>query len=131
MLQASAYKTIHPKTLIHAAEFTLPATIILAGWRHGLFPGIAPTYGAVASAAIMWTIVLLCSCSTALFLMRSKKKDEGLLIVGRDDLARDLSRNGLGTCPAPAVHAATESTTITSSALGTDRLVYWFKLLAV
>jgi exopolysaccharide biosynthesis polyprenyl glycosylphosphotransferase len=96
MLTTSSYRTIPPKTLIHAAEFTLPAIIILAGWRHGLFPGIAPTYGAIASAAFMWSIVLLCFCSSALFLMRRRKKDEGLLILGMDDLARDLSRRAAG-----------------------------------
>ena len=77
---------------MHGAEFTLPAIIILDGWRLGLFPGIAPATGAMASAALMWTIVLLCFCSMTLVLMQHRKRDEGLLILGTDDLARDLSR---------------------------------------
>src|ERR1700733_10685919 len=92
MITASPYKTIQPKTLMHGAEFTLPAIIILDGWRLGLFPGIPPAPGAMASAALMWTIVLLCFCSMTLVLMQHRKRDEGLLILGTDDLARDLSR---------------------------------------
>src|ERR1700688_3544696 len=92
MITVSPYKAIQPKTLMHAAEFTLPAIIILDGWRLGLFPSVAPAYGAITSAALMWTIVLLCFCSMTLVLMQRRKRDEGLLILGTDDLARDLSR---------------------------------------
>jgi exopolysaccharide biosynthesis polyprenyl glycosylphosphotransferase len=96
VLTTSSYRTIRSKTLIHAAEFTLPAIVILDGWRLGLFPGVAPAYGAIGSAALMWTIVLLCFCSMTLVMMRRRKKDEGLLILGTDDLARDLSRRAAG-----------------------------------
>jgi exopolysaccharide biosynthesis polyprenyl glycosylphosphotransferase len=92
MITATQYSAIQPKTLIHAAEFTLPAIIILDGWRLGLFPGVAPAYGAITSAALMWTIVLLCFSSMTLVLMQRRKRDEGLLILGTDDLAKDLSR---------------------------------------
>jgi len=51
------------KTLMFAAEATFPAVVGLGGWRLGLFPNIAPAYGAMASAALMWTLVFLCCCS--------------------------------------------------------------------
>ena len=37
MLTTSSYRTIHPKTLIHAAELTLPAIVILASWGLAFF----------------------------------------------------------------------------------------------
>jgi exopolysaccharide biosynthesis polyprenyl glycosylphosphotransferase len=90
MITASSFKTPRPKTLMFAAEATVPAIVTLAGWRLGLFPNIVPAYGAMASAALMWTLVFLCCCSMALALMRRRKQDEGVMILGTDDLARDL-----------------------------------------
>jgi exopolysaccharide biosynthesis polyprenyl glycosylphosphotransferase len=92
MITASSYKTTRAKTLMFAAEATVPAIVTLAGWRLGLFPNVAPAYGAMASAALMWTLVFLCCCSMALALMRRRKRDEGVMILGTDDLARDLCR---------------------------------------
>ena len=90
MITASLYKTVRPKTLMFAAEATVPAIVMLAGWRLGLLPNVVPGYGAMASAALMWTLVFLCCCSMALALMRRRKQDETLLVLGTDDLARDL-----------------------------------------
>ena len=90
MITASSYKTERMKTLMFAAEATFPAVVGLGGWRLGLFPNIAPAYGAMASAALMWTLVFLCCCSLALALRRLRKRDESFLILGTDDLARDL-----------------------------------------
>jgi hypothetical protein len=75
-----------------AAEATVPAIVTLAGWRLGLFHNVAPAYGSMASAALMWTLVFLCCCSMALALMRRRKPDEEVMILGTDDLARDLCR---------------------------------------
>jgi exopolysaccharide biosynthesis polyprenyl glycosylphosphotransferase len=75
-----------------AAESTIPGILILTGWMLGLFPNIAPAYGGTASAALMWTLVLLCFCPMTFALMRRRQRDEGLLILGTDDLARDLCR---------------------------------------
>jgi sugar transferase (PEP-CTERM system associated) len=75
-----------------AAESTVPAIVILIVWTLALFLNIAPVYGAMPSAALTWTLVLLCFCSMSLVLMRRRKRDEGLLILGTDDLARDLYR---------------------------------------
>jgi exopolysaccharide biosynthesis polyprenyl glycosylphosphotransferase len=91
MITASPYKTARPKTLMFAAESSLPAIVILTSWRLGLLPNVAPAYGAMASATLMWTLVFLCFCST-LALMWRRKREEDLLILGTDDLARDVCR---------------------------------------
>jgi len=75
-----------------AAEATVPAVVILAGWRLGLFPPVPFPNGAMASAVLMWTLVLLCMWSMTLGLMRRRKREERLLVLGTDDLARDLGR---------------------------------------
>lgn len=92
MITASLYKTVRPKTLMFAAEATVPAVVILAGWRLGLFPPVPFPNGAMASAVLMWTLVLLCMWSMTLGLMRRRKREERLLVLGTDDLARDLGR---------------------------------------
>jgi exopolysaccharide biosynthesis polyprenyl glycosylphosphotransferase len=92
VITASPYRTVRPKTLMFAAESTVPGILILTGWMLGLFPNAAPAYGGMASAALMWTLVLLCFCPMTLALMRLRQRDEGLLILGTDDLARDLCR---------------------------------------
>ena len=92
MITASHYKTIRPKTWMFATEATAPAIIILAGWRFDLLPNVAPAHGALASAALIWTLVFLCLCSMTIALMQRRKRDEALLILGTDDLARDLCR---------------------------------------
>jgi len=74
------------------AEATVPAVVILAGWRLGLFPPVPFPNGAMASAILMWTLVLLCMCFMTLGLMRRRKREERLLILGTDELARDLGR---------------------------------------
>ena len=75
-----------------APESAIPAIFIVTGWWLGLFRSIGPAYGATASAAIMSALVLLCFCSITLGLLRRRKRVEGLLILGTDDLARDLYR---------------------------------------
>ena len=92
MITASPYIRVAPKSLMFAAEVTIPAIVILTGWRLGVFPNIAPAYGAMASAALMWTLVFLCICSMTLALTQRRKRNEGLLILGTGDLARDLCR---------------------------------------
>ena len=59
------------------------------------FPNVTlrMAYGAIASNALMWALVFLSFCSMTLVLTRNRRKaDEGLLILGADDLARDLCR---------------------------------------
>jgi len=91
MITASSYKGVTPKTLILTVEFTIPTMVILTGWRLGLFSQIAPVYGS-GSAAIVWTLVLIGFCSMVFALMQHRKRDAGLLILGTNDLARDLCR---------------------------------------
>jgi exopolysaccharide biosynthesis polyprenyl glycosylphosphotransferase len=92
VITTSLHKTVRPKTFVFAAEAAVPAFVILTGWRLGLIPNFAPAYGAMASAILMWTLVFLCFCSMTLALMRRRKREECLLILGTDDLARDLCR---------------------------------------
>jgi exopolysaccharide biosynthesis polyprenyl glycosylphosphotransferase len=92
MITTSPYKTVQPKTLRFAAESTILAIIILTVWWFGLLPNVGPAYGAMTSVAFTWILVLLCSCSITFALMRRRRRDEGLLILGTDDLARDLCR---------------------------------------
>ena len=92
MIRATPYRTVRPKNLIFAAEATFPALFVLGSWRFGLFPDVVPAYGVMVSDALMWTLVVLCLCSMTLVLMRRRKRDENLMILGMDDLARDLCR---------------------------------------
>jgi len=78
--------------MMFVAEASVPAIAIFTGWGLGLSPNVAPVYGATGSTVLMWTLVVLCLCSMTLALMRLRKRDEGLLILGTDDLARDLCR---------------------------------------
>jgi len=92
MITTSPYKTVQPKTLMFAAQSTILAITILTVWWFGLLPNVGPTYGAMTSVVFTWILVFLCSGSITLALMRRRKRDEGLLILGTDDLARDLCR---------------------------------------
>jgi len=92
VITTSLHKTVRAKTFVFAAEAAVPAFVILSGWWLGLIPNFAPAYGAMASAVVMWTLVFLCFCSMTLALMRRRKREECLLILGTDDLARDLCR---------------------------------------
>ena len=74
MITASHYKTIRPKTWMFATEATAPAIIILAGWRFDLLPNVAPAHGALASAALIWTLVFLCLCSMTIALMQRRPR---------------------------------------------------------
>ena len=92
MITASPYKAVRRKSMMFVAEASVPAIAIFTGWGLGLSPNVAPVYGATGSTVLMWTLVVLCLCSMTLALMRLRKRDEGLLILGTDDLARDLCR---------------------------------------
>jgi exopolysaccharide biosynthesis polyprenyl glycosylphosphotransferase len=84
MITARPYKIVRAKSLIFAAA-TFPSLIVLAGWKFGLFPD-------AVSSPLMWTLAFLCLCSMTLMLLRRRKRDEGILILGKDDLASDLCR---------------------------------------
>ena len=92
MIRATPYKTLRPKSFIFAAEATSPALLVLTGWRFDLFPNVAHAYGEIVSAALMWALAFLCLCSMTLVLLRRQKREEGLMILGKDDLAKDLCR---------------------------------------
>jgi len=92
VITASPYKAVRRKSMMFVAEASVPAIAIFTGWGLGLSPNVAPVYGATGSTVLMWTLVVLCLCSMTLALMRLRKRDEGLLILGTDDLARDLCR---------------------------------------
>jgi exopolysaccharide biosynthesis polyprenyl glycosylphosphotransferase len=85
MITARPYKVVRAKSLIFAAAATCPSLLLLAAWKFGLFPDAIPS-------ALMWILVFLCLCSMTLILVRRRKRDEGILILGKDDLASDLCR---------------------------------------
>src|ERR1051326_4866158 len=91
MITASHYKTVRPINLLLATEATIPAILVtLASWRLGFLPNFSPRYDAMSSALLMCTVVFLCACCVTLALLRYRKRDESVLILGTDDLARDL-----------------------------------------
>jgi exopolysaccharide biosynthesis polyprenyl glycosylphosphotransferase len=97
MITTSPYKSVQRKTLILAAESTALGIVILTVLRFGVLrfgvlPKIGPAHDAMTSVVLTWIFALLCASSMTLAVMRRRKRDQGLLIVGADDLARDLCR---------------------------------------
>jgi sugar transferase (PEP-CTERM system associated) len=92
VITASPYKTVRSNKLMFVAESTVLAVFILIGWRLSLVPNVTPVYGAMGSAGLLWILMFLWACSITLAFMRHRKRDEGLLILGTDDLASDLYR---------------------------------------
>jgi exopolysaccharide biosynthesis polyprenyl glycosylphosphotransferase len=84
MIRATPYKILPRKRVMLVAAATFPSLLILACWKLGFFPDVAP--------AVMWTLVLLCLFSMILIVARRLKRDEGLMILGMDPLALDLCR---------------------------------------
>jgi exopolysaccharide biosynthesis polyprenyl glycosylphosphotransferase len=75
-----------------AAAASFPSLLVLAGWKLGLFPDVAPMYSPVVKAAALICTLVLLWLLMILILLRRRKLDEGLMILGMDPLALDLCR---------------------------------------
>jgi lipopolysaccharide/colanic/teichoic acid biosynthesis glycosyltransferase len=91
MITASPQNNSRPKTLILALKSSLPVIFVLTGWRLGVFPNVAPTYGVMASAALLSTLALLCSLSLTLALIQ--RRNEDLLVLTGGGLTREFGRD--------------------------------------
>jgi hypothetical protein len=75
-----------------ATESSVGAIIIVTSWKLGFFPDISSPSAVTVSITFAWILMLLCFCSMTLALMSRRKRDEDLLILGTDDLARAVCR---------------------------------------